>query len=298
MLHLGILPHHTGWEEFLRNLKFIVVDEVHLYRGVFGSHFANVIRRLKRILQFYGSQPHFILTSATISNSKDFAEKLIEEEFEIIDSDSSPKEERHYYFFNPPVINEELGLRKGMIDQSIEIADLLIRNNIQSIFFSRTRKTVELTLRRFSDEFDHNDGDVHGYRSGYLPKERRKIEADLRKGAIKSVISTNALEMGIDMGKVDAIVMMGYPGSISSFYQQAGRAGRRNQASAAILIASSSPMDQYIVRHEEFIRGKNPENALLDPDNSLILLDHLRCAAFELPFKESENFGRLKWSDD
>ena len=296
MLHLGILPHHTRWEEFLRNLKIIVIDEVHLYRGVFGSHFANVIRRMKRILQFYGSQPQFILTSATIANPKDFAEKLIEEEFEIINFDSSPKEEQHYYFFNPPVINEELGLRKGLIDQSIEIAGLLIRNNIQSIFFSRTRKTVELALKRFGEEFNSETGNVHGYRSGYLTKERRKIEAGLRQGVIKSVISTNALEMGIDMGKVDAVVMMGYPGSISSFYQQSGRAGRRNQSSAAILIASASPLDQFIIRHDEYVRSGNPENALLDPDNPLILLNHLRSAAFELPIKESEHFGIVKWS--
>ena len=297
MLHLGILPHHTRWEDFLTNLKYLVIDEVHLYRGVFGSHFANVIRRMKRILQFYGAFPQYVLTSATISNPKEFAEKLIEEKFEIIDSDGSPKEERHYYFFNPPVIDQELGLRKGLVEQSIEIADLLVRNNIQSIFFSRTRKTVELTLKRLLDNFKTSNGDVHGYRSGYLPQERRKIEADLRQGVIKSVISTNALEMGIDMGKVDAVVMMGYPGSISSFYQQSGRAGRRNQASLAVLIASASPLDQFIIRHAEFVRGGNPESALIDPDNPLILLNHLRSAAFELPIKNGDHFGLLNWDN-
>ena len=295
MLHIGILPHHTSWEGFLRNLEFIVIDEVHFYRGVFGSHFANVLRRLKRILHFYGSQPQFILTSATISNAKEFAEKLVEEKFEIIDSDSSPKEERHFFFLNPPIIDKELGLRKGMIDQSVEIADLLLRNNIQSILFSRTRMTVELTLKRLSDEYGLAGGRVHGYRSGYLPKERRNIEAGLRQGFIKSVISTNALEMGIDMGKVDAVVIMGYPGSISSFFQQSGRAGRRNQTSAAILIASASPLDQYIIRHEEYLQKGNPENALLDPDNPLVLLNHLRSSSFELPFEEGENFGNLDW---
>ena len=271
MLHLGILPHHTSWEKFLRNLKYIVIDEVHLYRGVFGSHFANVIRRLKRILQFYGSFPQFILTSATISNPKEFSERLIEEKFVVIETDASPKEERHYYFFNPPVLDLELGLRKGMIDQSVEIAEILVRNNIQSIFFSRTRKTVELALKRFADTSDTVNSEVHGYRAGYLPRERRKIEAGLRQGVIKAVISTNALEMGIDMGKVDAVIMMGYPGSISSFYQQSGRAGRRNQTSTAVLIASSSPLDQYIIRHAEYVRGGNPESALIDPDNPLIL---------------------------
>jgi len=296
MLHLGILPHHTSWEKFLCNLKYIVIDEVHLYRGVFGSHFANVIRRLKRILQFYGAFPQFILASATISNPKEFAERLIEEKFDIISNDASPKEERHYYFFNPPVINPELGLRKGLIDQSVEIAVMLVRNNIQSIFFSRTRKTVELTLKRFTDLLASDDGNVHGYRAGYLPGERRKIEAGLRQGVIKTVISTNALEMGIDMGKVDAVIMMGYPGSISSFYQQSGRAGRRNQTSAAVLIASASPLDQYIIRHAEYVRGGNPESALIDPDNPLILLNHLRSAAFELPIKHSQRFGRLSWN--
>ena len=295
MLHLGILPHHTSWENFLHNLKYIVIDEVHLYRGVFGSHFANVIRRLKRILSFYGAFPQFILTSATISNPKEFAEKLIEEKFEVINTDASPKEERHYYFFNPPVLDPELGLRKGLIDQSVEIADMLVHNQIQSIFFSRTRKTVELALKRFTASFDSANGDVHGYRAGYLPGERRKIESGLRQGVIKAVISTNALEMGIDMGKVDAVIMMGYPGSISSFYQQSGRAGRRNQASAAVLIASASPLDQYIIRHSEYVRGGNPESALIDPDNPLILLNHLRSAAFELPIRNGEPFGRLNW---
>ncbi len=295
MLHLGILPHHTGWERFLTNLKFVVIDEVHLYRGVFGSHFANVLRRLKRILQFYGTQPQFILTSATIANPNEFSEKLIEEKFEIINSDDSPKEERHYFFFNPPVINEDLGLRRGLIDQSLEFAALLLKNNIQSILFSRTRKTVELSLKRFADQYIGETNAVHGYRSGYLPTERRKIEAGIRQGSIKSVISTNALELGIDMGKVDAVIMMGYPGAISSFFQQAGRAGRRNQSSAAVLVASASPLDQYIIRHAEFVRGGNPENALLDPDNPLILLSHLRSAAFELPFKDHENFGNLSW---
>jgi len=295
MLHLGILPHHPGWEKFLGNLKHIVIDEVHLYRGVFGSHFANVIRRLKRILQFYGAFPQFILTSATISNPKEFSEKLIEESFEVIDLDSSPKEERHYYFLNPPVLDPELGLRKGLIDQCVEIAYLLVSNNIQSIFFSRTRKTVELTLKRFTDSFGAISGDVHGYRAGYLPADRRKIEAGLRQGLINAVISTNALEMGIDMGKVDAVVMMGYPGSISSFYQQSGRAGRRIQASAAVLIASASPLDQYIIRHAEYVRRGNPESALIDPDNPLILLNHLKSAAFELPIRHGNQFGRLIW---
>ncbi len=295
MLHLGILPHHPGWDKFLSNLKYVVIDEVHLYRGVFGSHFANVIRRLKRILNFYGSFPQYILTSATISNSKEFSEKLIEEEFDVIDNDASPKEERQYYFLNPPVMNPELGLRKGLIDQSADVASVVISNNIQSIFFARTRKTVELALKKFTASVDSINEEIHGYRAGYLPRERRKIEAGLRQGVVKTVISTNALEMGIDMGKVDTVILMGYPGSISSFYQQSGRAGRRNKASIAVLIASSSPLDQYIIRHAEYIRGGNPECALIDPDNPLILLNHLRSASFELPIRHGEQFGGLTW---
>jgi DEAD/DEAH box helicase domain-containing protein len=296
MLHIGILPHHTRWDRFLKNLNFIVIDEVHFYRGVFGSHFANVIRRLKRILHFYGGNPQFILTSATISNPKDFAEKLIEEKFELINIDCSPKEKRLYFFLNPPVINEDLGLRKSMIDQSVEIVEMLMREKIQSILFARTRKTVEITVKKINDELSFNNDVIHGYRSGYLPQARRNIEDGLRKGLISTVISTNALELGIDMGKVDAVLMMGYPGSISAFFQQSGRAGRRNQTSIAILIASASPIDQYIIRHSEYVREGNPENALLDPNNPLILLNHLKSAAFELPFKEFDQFGNLDWN--
>lgn len=293
MLHTGILPHHTHWERFFRNLKNIVIDEVHSYRGVFGSHFANVLRRLKRVLNFYDSHPTLILTSATISNANEFAAKLTGEPFEILETDTSYQESRQYIFVNPPVVDESLGLRKGLVDQTLEIASHVFSHEVQSILFSRTRKNVEITLRRLREAFGNVETELHGYRSGYLPSERRTIEEGLRSGRIRSVISTSALEMGIDMGKVDLTLLMGYPGSISSFYQQSGRAGRRNRNSVSILVASASPMDQYVIRHCDFLSKGSPEHALIDPNNPLILLEHLKCAAFELPFSSQEIYGDL-----
>jgi DEAD/DEAH box helicase domain-containing protein len=297
MLHIGILPHHTLWEQYFSNLKFIVIDEVHTYRGVFGSHFSNLVRRLKRILDFYGSSPSYILTSATISNAQDFSGRLTGEEFTLINNDASPKGERHFIFYNPPIINQELGLRAGMINESIPIIDDLVENKNQVIVFARTRNSVETIIRLLKDHFLGRLVNFHGYRSGYLPVERRAIEDGLRDGSIDLVISTNAMELGIDMGKVDAIIMLGYPGSIASFLQQAGRAGRKNHPSIVILIASSLPLDQFIIRHPEFIRGKSPENALINPDNEMILYRHLKCAIFELPFNMGDGYGDLTWSD-
>jgi len=297
MLHIGILPHHTHWERFLKNLKFIVIDEIHTYRGVFGSHFANVLRRFKRILNFYNSHPNYILTSATVSNAAEFAEKLTGEQFELIDHDTSYQESRRYFFVNPPVVDESLGLRKGLVDQTLEIASFAFFYQVQSILFSRTRKTVEITLKRLRETFGRSENKIHGYRSGYLPRERRSIEEGLRLGEIRSVVSTSALEMGIDMGKVDLTILMGYPGTISSFYQQSGRAGRRDRNSLSILIASASPMDQYVIRHCGFVSQGNPEHALIDPNNPLILLEHLKCAAFELPFAPKEAYGDLTRSE-
>jgi DEAD/DEAH box helicase domain-containing protein len=296
MLHLGILPHHTAWSHFLANLRFIVLDEVHIYRGVFGSHVANVIRRLKRILKFYGASPQFILSSATIQNPGELAEKLVEEPFSVISQDGSYQPQRTYFFLNPPVINEDLGLRRGLIDQSLEIEKEALSSGIQSLVFARSRRAVEIALRRLRESHAaENPPEIQGYRSGFLPAERRAIESGLREGAVSAVISTNAMELGIDMGGVDAVILMGYPGSIASFLQQSGRAGRRQRPSISMLIASSAPVDQYIIRHPDFVQGKNPEKALLDPDNPLLLLNHLRCALFELPFESGEAFGKLEW---
>ncbi|MDK2980104.1 MAG: box helicase protein [Chloroflexota bacterium] len=296
MLHIGILPHHTVWSEFLANLRYIVLDEVHTYRGVFGSHVANVLRRLKRVLAFYGAEPTFILSSATIQNPLELSEALVEEHFAAITQDGSYQPERYYFFLNPPIVNEELGLRRGLIDQSVEVEKEALDANIQSLVFARSRKTVELTLRNLNERYlPIERPHMQGYRSGYLPSERRAIESGLREGSLSAVISTNAMELGIDMGGVDAVLLMGYPGTVASFLQQSGRAGRRQRPSLSVLVASSTPVDQYIIRHPDFVRGKNPEKALLDPNNPLLLLNHLRCALFELPFVAGEGFGKLSW---
>lgn len=296
MLHLGILPHHTNWVRFFSNIKYVVLDEAHTYRGVFGSHVANLFRRLKRILSFYNAQPQYILSSATISNPRDLAEKLLEEEFDCIANDGSPQPERTYFFLNPPVINPDLGLRKGLIEQSLEAIHQARQHRIQTIAFTRSRQAVEITLKRLKENLPADaHQEVSAYRSGFLPRQRREIESGLRDGRIHTVITTNALELGIDMGGVDLVILMGYPGTIASFRQQSGRAGRREHAAIALFIASSNPIDQYIIRHPEFIQGKSPEKALLDANNALILLDHLRCALFELPFKSNDCFGSLDW---
>ena len=296
MIHLGILPHHPAWSEFLSHLKFIVLDEVHIYRGVFGSHVANVLRRLKRILNFYGAKPQFLLSSATIHNPAELAEKLVEEDFSVITQDGSYQPQRTYFFLNPPIVDADLGLRRGLIDQSLDVERDALSTGLQTLVFARSRKAVEITLRRIREKYSCSQlPEIQGYRSGYLPKERRAIETGLRSGTIKAVISTNAMELGIDMGGVDAVLLMGYPGSIASFLQQSGRAGRRSRPSLSILVASSSPVDQYIIRNPDFVRGKNPEKALLDPNNPLLLLNHLRCALFELPFEAQEAFGGLGW---
>jgi len=295
MLHTGILPHHTLWERFFQNLKFIVIDEIHVYRGVFGSHLANVLRRVRRIARFYGSSPQFILTSATIANSKEFSQKLIEDNVTLVDEDGSAYGERNILLYNPPLINQDLGLRNGIISESVNLTADFLNNNVQAILFARSRRTVEITLRNLHSQYENVSKTLHGYRSGYLPKERRMIEEGLRDGSIKAVVSTSALELGIDMGSMDAILLMGYPGSISAFRQQSGRAGRRQSSSIAMMIASASPMDQFLINNPDYLINKSPENALINPNNPLILLSHLQCAAFELPIMAGEPFGNLGW---
>lgn len=298
MLHFGMLPYHALWSRFFEHLKYIVIDEAHSYRGIFGSHIANVIRRMKRILQYYGAKPQFILTSATLSNAEEFTTQLTGENFDYISRDYSFQESRQFIFINPPVVNQQLGIRKGLIEQTIEISKTALKEGLQSILFSRSRKTVEWTLRKLNEIVDSSrDYQLHGYRSGYLKKERRIIENGLRSGSVQLVVSTNALEMGIDMGKVDLTILMGFPGSIASFYQQSGRAGRKGRNSISILIASSSPMDQYVIRHCDYIKNGFPEFALIDPDNPLLLLEHIKCALCELPFYEKEFYGKLESSE-
>ena len=294
MLHQGILPHHTLWIKLFENLRYIVIDEIHAYRGVFGSHLANVIRRLKRICRFYGSNPQFICSSATIHNPKEVTEKIIGEPVEVIDNNGAPTGERHFIFYNPPVVNRELGLRNSVLKEIRKIVRLFLPTGIQLIVFARSRLNVEILvtyIKETARSLKKDPNKIRGYRGGYLPQERRKIEKGLREGEIQVVVSTNALELGIDIGQLDVSIMAGYPGSISSTWQQAGRAGRRQTTSISIMVASSSPLDQYIAEHPEYFFGKNPETAYLDENNLPILMSHLKCAAFELPFTTEENFG-------
>ncbi|HET9909819.1 MAG TPA: DEAD/DEAH box helicase [Anaerolineales bacterium] len=304
MLHTGILPHHTNWLEFFTNLRFVVIDETHTYRGVFGSHVANVIRRLKRVANFYGANPQFILASATIGNPKELAEKLIEEPVQLIDNDGSARGPRHFIIYNPPIIDESLGLRKSSLLESVRLAQDLLRNDIQSVVFARSRRSVEIVLRYLqespspptplpSGEGRRGEGEIRGYRSGYLPHQRREIEKGLRDGTVKTVVATNALELGIDIGGLGAAILVGYPGTVASARQQAGRAGRGLESAAAVMVASANPIDQFLAHHPEYFFERSPEQALVNPDHLLILLEHLRCAMFELPFQKGEGFGAV-----
>ena len=293
MLHTGILPHHTRWAEFFRDLRYVVIDEIHVYRGVFGSHIANVIRRLKRVAAFYGAHPQFFLTSATIANPGQHAERLIEAPVTVIDHDGSPRGKRHFLLYNPPIVNEDLGLRASSMTESIRLTGDLLDMNVQTLLFCRARRTVEMMLKYLQQSRAGDSHTLRSYRSGYLPSERREIEQSLRQGTARAVVATNALELGIDIGGMDAVVLVGYPGTIASTRQQAGRAGRKQGSSLAVMVASSLPLDQFLMQHPEFIFDRSPEQALINPDNLLILLQHLRCAAFELPFKQGERFGNL-----
>lgn len=295
MLHQGILPHHTLWIKLFENLKYIVIDELHAYRGVFGSHLSNVIRRLKRICDFYGSSPQFICSSATIANPKELAEEITGENITLIDENGAPSGLKHFLFYNPPIVNYELGLRRSVISEVRNVVRKLLPTGAQIIVFARSRLRVELLttyLRDAARLLKIDPAKIRGYRGGYLPGERREIERGLKSGTIQVVVSTNALELGIDIGNLDVAVLAGYPGSIASTWQQSGRAGRRQHISLAILVASSSPLDQYIVEHPDYFFDKNPETALIDNDNLPILMSHLKCAAFELPFHEDETFAK------
>ncbi|MBI5952084.1 MAG: DEAD/DEAH box helicase [Chloroflexi bacterium] len=297
MLHTGILPHHANWSDFFSNLKFIVIDEAHTYRGVFGSHVANVVRRLKRVANFYGAHPQFILASATIGNPKELAEALIEEDVELIENDGSSRGERHFIIYNPPVTDPALGLRKSSLLESVRLATDLLNHDIQSVVFARTRRSVEIILTYLQSQIVNRQpkiaNQVRGYRSGYLPHQRREIEQGLRDGSVKTVVATNALELGIDIGGLGAAIIVGYPGTIASARQQSGRAGRGDSPAASILVASPNPLDQFLAHHPDYFFGSSPEQALVNPNHLLILLEHLRCAMFELPFKKGEGFGGI-----
>jgi DEAD/DEAH box helicase domain-containing protein len=301
MLHTGILPHHTNWAEFFTHLKFIVIDEAHTYRGVFGSHVANVIRRLKRVANFYGSAPKFILASATIGNPKELAEKLIEERAALIDNDGSARGPRHFLVYNPPLVDKSLGLRKSSLLESVRLTQDLLKNDIQSVVFARSRRSVEIILTYLQQnqspvsnlQFSNSPSSIRGYRSGYLPAQRREIEKGLRDGSVRTVVATNALELGIDIGGLGAAILVGYPGTVASARQQAGRAGRGLESAVSVMVASANPIDQFLAHHPEYFFERSPEQALINPDHLLILLEHLRCAMFELPFQKGEGFGAI-----
>ncbi|HYR48221.1 MAG TPA: DEAD/DEAH box helicase [Candidatus Polarisedimenticolia bacterium] len=295
MLHTGILPHHTRWRRLFSSLEYVVIDELHTYRGLFGSQVANVIRRLKRVCAFYGSHPTFICASATIANPRELAQRLLEEDdVALVDRSGAPRGERRLIFYNPPLLNRELGVRRSSMLEARRIVAPWIRAGIQSIVFCRSRLQVEVMLsylrQDLAPRLDANQR-VRGYRAGYLPLHRREIEAGLRAGSITGVVSTNALELGIDIGTLDASVLVGYPGTIASTWQQIGRAGRRS-GSIGVFVASSSPLDQFIVRHPEYFLSADPEEGLIDPDNLLILAGHLQAGLFELPFEDREPLGR------
>lgn len=299
MLHSAILPHHTKWVAFFENLKYVIIDELHIYRGVFGSHVSNVIRRLKRICHYYGSNPIFICTSATIANPLELAEKLTGKPMLLVDNNGAPSGRKHFVFYNPPVVNKPLNIRRSATLEVRDLAGELLKNKIQTIVFARSRVRVEIILTYLQELIKNKLGakSIMGYRGGYLPTQRRRIEEGLRNGDIYGVVSTNALELGVDIGQLQVCIMTGYPGTIASAWQQAGRAGRRHGESLVLMVASSSPLDQYIIDHPEFFFEQTPETARINPDNLVILVDHVKCAAYELPFKEGDRFGDVELED-
>jgi DEAD/DEAH box helicase domain-containing protein len=300
MLHTGILPHHTRWTRLFENLRYIVLDELHTYRGVFGSHLCNVLRRLRRIARFYGREPQFICCSATIANPGELASRLLESEAEVLNSNGAPAAEKTFVFYNPPVVNRALGIRRSYITESSRVAQEFLKHDLQTIVFANSRLQTEILLtylQQANPQMPGKPETIRGYRGGYLPNERREIERGLRDGKIRGVVSTSALELGIDVGSLDTVVMAGYPGTIAATWQRAGRAGRRSGSSCAVLVASSSPIDQFIVRHPDYFFGNTPEHAFIQPDNLEILINHLKCAAFELPISASDKFGDVDLAD-
>jgi DEAD/DEAH box helicase domain-containing protein len=294
MLHSGILPHHTKWVNLFQNLSYVVIDELHAYRGVFGSHLANLIRRLKRICRHYGSSPRFLMASATIANPDELARRLIGDDVELIAESGAPAGEKLFVCYNPPVVNPELGIRAPALTEASRLAVRFLKAEIATIVFAQSRLATEVLLASIKAQVETKPGQsgiVRGYRGGYLPGRRREIEQGLRDGHVQGVVSTSALELGVNIGHLDAAILAGYPGSIASLWQQAGRAGRRSEASAAIFVATSSPLDQFMATHPDYLFGSPPEHARINPDNPFILASHLKCAAFELPFDDGERFG-------
>jgi DEAD/DEAH box helicase domain-containing protein len=300
MLHAGILPHHPSWARTMQHLRYVIVDELHVYKGVLGSHVANVLRRLLRIAHFHGSRPQLIGATATIGNPREHAARLFgvrQDELELIAESGAPRGDRRFFLFNPPVVNAELGVRASYVKQAVKLAADLVRAHVPTIVFGQSRNSVEVMLRYLRrwvcDEGGIEPSRIMAYRGGYLPGQRRDIERRLRNGEILGVVATNALELGIDIGELEAVVCAGYPGSVAATWQRLGRAGRRGRTSIGVLVASSAPLDQYLAREPQFLLGAPVEEARIDPDNVEILVQHLKCAAFELPFRRGEAFGSL-----
>ena len=291
MLHMGILPNHSLWAPFFANLHYVVIDEVHIYRGVFGSHFANLIRRLKRIAAFYGRKLQFVCTSATLANARELAEKLLEEPVTMIERDASPHGRRVFLILNPPMVNHELGIRRSALIETTAISRRFLDSPGQAILFTGPRRSVEILYLYLLNRGLENK--IRAYRSGYLAENRRQIEKELREGEVQLVVSTNALELGIDIGGLDAVFLNGYPGTISATKQQSGRAGRQGQTALTIMVAAANPLDQYICQHPEFIFDQSPEQALIDPDNPEILQKHLLCAIADMALLVDEPFGAV-----
>lgn len=296
MLHTGILPHHTQWARFFANLSYIVVDELHVYRGVFGSHFANVMRRLLRVARFHGSTPQVVFASATIGNAQEHASRILGRPVELVEQSGAPAGPRHVLVYNPPVVNKELGIRASYIKTAVRLALDLVRAEVPTLIFGQSRNNVEVMLKYMRDRLqdEHIDPEsIHSYRGGYLPETRRRIEKGLREGTVRCVVATSALELGIDIGALDAVVCTGYPGSVAGLWQRFGRGGRRGGDSLALLVTSSAPLDQYFALQPDQLVGAPVEQARIDPDNVEVLVQHLKCAAFELPFRGGEGFGDL-----
>jgi len=297
MLHSGILPNHTKWVKLFERLQYIVIDELHYYRGIFGSHISNLFRRLKRLCEFYNSKPVFICCSATIANPLELAEKMFEEKFTLINTNGAPSGRRYFVFYNPPIVNRELGLRRGVVLESTKIAEHFFKKGIQSIIFTRSRINTELILSYMKKHFEKDAAKIAGYRGGYLPGERRAVEKGVKSGEILCVVSTNALELGIDIGSLDVSILAGYPGSVASTWQQAGRAGRKGSKSLSVLVSSAAPLDQFMITNPSYFFGTHPEAGIINPDNIYVLTDHIKCAAFELPFTEGAPFGKKNISE-
>ena len=291
MLHVGVLPYHLQWATFLGGLRWVVVDEMHTYRGVFGSQVANVLRRLRRLCAHYGATPRFICTSATIANPVELAERLTGQPMTLVDENGAPRGVRHVILVNPPLLDAERGIRRSATLETADLAALCVDAGLQSIVFGRSRMTTELLLTYLRERAPGRRDAIRGYRGGYLPHERRAIEAGLRRGEVAAVVATNALELGIDIGQLQVALICGYPGAIASVWQQMGRAGRGVEGALAILVATADPLDQHLIQHVDYLFERSPEHALINPDNLLLLLDQVRCAAFEAPFDAGERLG-------